>query len=864
MNVPTVEPGEIAYGEPSPFGRVVAALRHPLRILAMAGAALAVGWGLSVGEAMAAACVGATTGVVAGELMARSRLRPLVAAGGVAFVALLLAWLGSLPTRSEAVATALGPGTALVVSAVLRHFAIAFGLVAAMRTLAVRYPALMALELLLVVVAIAAPFAAHRQGVIARPLWLSDWAWRHGIDPADVFLAIGAGAAVLLALLLLLEQRGAVSFGALVVLPLLALLGMTILEVAGRPGPDPGENIGLTTPDAGLQPPRDVPGDPGRGPNRGDAGQGDRPGGDAGQAGSGADGGGSGAGRDAGQGGAGTDGGDGGGQGRGLDGGGQGGGDGGGGGAGGDAGRDGGVGRGLDGGGQGAGDGGAEGGAGQDGGATWHVPSDGSGQGTSQDNSQQQPSDSNQSPRESTSRGSPAPLAVVVFDNDYDPPSETYYFRQEAWSRWNGFRLVPSDVPGTDQDTLDRFPTERVDLPPPPARDRVRVSGRVAVLVEQHYPMALETATAFAPMPNPDPERFVVAYRFESLAQRVPYEQLLQRPVGDPSWPEPVREMYLQRHGDPRFADLVREALAAIPPPMREYPVARAIAIKLWLDRNLIYSTAERHEGAPDPVVALLWGNRTGYCVHFAHAAALLFREAGIPARVSAGFMAAAERRRGGSSLMLVGSDAHAWPELYVRDLGWVVLDVTPERNLDQPGQPPDEDLQRMLGEMARDLPPDPADEVRDETRESPWPALGRLLASLLALAFAAAMALLYAAKIWRRLAPLWARGRTMPLVGYRAALDRLADAGYRRRYGETREQFAARVGNVAPSFVELTAWHVAAAMRDPATPPPRPEHDRTGWRTLLARTRREIRRAVPWWRRWLGALHPTSFLQTR
>ena len=40
--------------------------------------------------------------------------------------------------------------------------------------------------------AIVAGFAAHREGMVHRPLMIGDWAWSRGIDPALILLALAA------------------------------------------------------------------------------------------------------------------------------------------------------------------------------------------------------------------------------------------------------------------------------------------------------------------------------------------------------------------------------------------------------------------------------------------------------------------------------------------------------------------------------------------------------------------------------------------------------------------------------------------------------------------------------------------------
>ena len=82
---------------------------------------------------------------------------------------------------------------------------------------------------------------------------------------------------------------------------------------------------------------------------------------------------------------------------------------------------------------------------------------------------------------------------------------------------------------------------------------------------------------------------------------------------------------------------------------------------------------------APDhsrPLDAFLFKDRAGSCQHFAGAAALLLRLAGVPARVAVGFgpgVAGSDGR-----WVIRDRDAHAWVEVWYQGLGWVVFDPTP------------------------------------------------------------------------------------------------------------------------------------------------------------------------------------------
>jgi len=886
----------------STLGRAVRALRHPLRMIAMSLAALALTAGVALTEGVVAAILGALAGVLAGEWLGRSQWKLPVALGGCAGALLFAVATSAFALRTEAFSSLLGPGLALRGAGLFRYFVGALSVVTAMRALVLRRRGAIAIELLVVVAALAASLAAHRDGVLARPMWLSDWAWQLGFDPARVLLAIGGGAVVLLAVLLVAESEGEPSFASLLALPLLVLIAVTTINVADLPKPpsDAGD-LGLVNPPG--EPPNPPPPDAGRGgpDDRGrDGGSGGQPRGDGGgtsgsedadggATGRGADGGldgGAGGGGDASvdgggsRGDGGLDGGAGGGD-ASVDGGAGGGGDasidGGAGGGGGDASVDGGAGGGGDAGIDAGGAGGTDGGSGgspppqwpdaggarpppiiQDGGGGGSPPPQGDG--GAEQNQRPPPRQQRPDDDEPPSQGQASPMAIVILDDDYSSPSGAYYFRQAAWSEYNGTRFVTSPRADVDRDVLRDFPTEPtrvLDRPSP--RGRTKVSGRVALLVEHEQPFAIEAADSLRPAPNPNPARFVRAWRFTSLAQTVPYPQLLGRKMGDPRWSEDVRAHYLRGPEDPRYAALAQEIVGRLPPEKRADPFAQAVAIKLWMDEEMTYSTRERHAGVADPTADFLFGNRIGYCVHFAHAAVYMWRSLGIPARVSTGYHFDEQNRRGGSAIMLRGSDGHAWPELYVAGYGWIVLDIAAKKNLDPPGTPPDDDLQRMLGEMARDEPPEPAQPDPPKRREPTHYLrnLGIALAALLALALLG----LYLAKLWRRLIPLVAGPRDVARVSYRAALDALGEAGLTRDEGETREAFADRVAAKAPTFRRLTDHAIARILRAPGTPPAqRPEWDRAQLRAALRDTRREVRRSAPLWRRLLGLLNPVSF----
>lgn len=81
-------------------------------------------------------------------------------------------------------------------------------------------------------------------------------------------------------------------------------------------------------------------------------------------------------------------------------------------------------------------------------------------------------------------------------------------------------------------------------------------------------------------------------------------------------------------------------------------------------------------EGETDFALWFLEQGERGYCVHFATAATVLLRAAGIPARYVTGYRVEAQA---GQPVQVTSDDAHAWVEYYnYRTWGWYVLEATP------------------------------------------------------------------------------------------------------------------------------------------------------------------------------------------
>lgn len=87
---------------------------------------------------------------------------------------------------------------------------------------------------------------------------------------------------------------------------------------------------------------------------------------------------------------------------------------------------------------------------------------------------------------------------------------------------------------------------------------------------------------------------------------------------------------------------------------------------------------------------------RRGYCEQFAGTFAAMARAVGIPARVAVGFTWGDEIADQPGSFQVRGRNAHAWPEVFLGEYGWVAFEPTPGRGAPNAegytGQPPSQE----------------------------------------------------------------------------------------------------------------------------------------------------------------------------
>lgn len=156
------------------------------------------------------------------------------------------------------------------------------------------------------------------------------------------------------------------------------------------------------------------------------------------------------------------------------------------------------------------------------------------------------------------------------------------------------------------------------------------------------------------------------------------------------SWQQPSQdapEAYTQlskatREQAERYLNQHLPALSA----MGVWDKANAIVKHVSESAKYSLNTEKMPIDTKDFALWFLENSDTGYCIHFASAAAVLLRAANIPCRYVTGYLVYAQANR---ATEVENKDAHAWVEMYIDGVGWIPLEATPSDGISQPPTDP-------------------------------------------------------------------------------------------------------------------------------------------------------------------------------
>ncbi len=144
-------------------------------------------------------------------------------------------------------------------------------------------------------------------------------------------------------------------------------------------------------------------------------------------------------------------------------------------------------------------------------------------------------------------------------------------------------------------------------------------------------------------------------------------------------YPNRIKDYYIQLpsnlpSGVKRLSETVTEE--------HENNYDKVIAIKQHLSKMEYSREVEAPPEEVDGVYYFLFVEKSGNCVHFSSAMAVMLRSVGIPSRISVGYAPGEWDKKTGHSI-LRAEQRHAWPEVYFPGYGWVGFEATPPLDIE-------------------------------------------------------------------------------------------------------------------------------------------------------------------------------------
>jgi len=273
-------------------------------------------------------------------------------------------------------------------------------------------------------------------------------------------------------------------------------------------------------------------------------------------------------------------------------------------------------------------------------------------------------------------------------------------------------------------------------------------------------------------------------------------------------------------------------------------PYDKALALQNYFrdPRRFTYDATVNFMNDDDAIDTFLRVRR-GYCQQFAGTYAALARSIGLPTRIAVGFTQGQNDPSNPTRYEVKGGQAHAWPEVYLGQYGWVPFEPTPGRGA--PGEaaylgvPPAQDEHpgeastSTLPGSTTTLPPTtvtlPKEKPNENVKTTPTPTTSNhssgvdlaswlsaiaLVILALGLVYAVAVPALYSLARRRRRARANDPASRVK-VAWLESEEALALIGAARRPDETAREFADRASNRLPT--QAPQLHDLAATADAA-----------------------------------------------
>jgi transglutaminase-like putative cysteine protease len=139
-------------------------------------------------------------------------------------------------------------------------------------------------------------------------------------------------------------------------------------------------------------------------------------------------------------------------------------------------------------------------------------------------------------------------------------------------------------------------------------------------------------------------------------------------------YPDSIKEIYLQLPPDfPESVRVLSESITA----EAETPYDKVSAINIYLSRFRYEEEVAAFPPGVDSVEYFLFTRKSGFCLYFASAMAVMLRTVDVPTRLVVGYLPGEPGDEDGQYI-LRDKHYHTWPQAYFPGYGWVDLEATP------------------------------------------------------------------------------------------------------------------------------------------------------------------------------------------
>ena len=270
----------------------------------------------------------------------------------------------------------------------------------------------------------------------------------------------------------------------------------------------------------------------------------------------------------------------------------------------------------------------------------------------------------------------------VVKPLDAPPPDIRFYWRAKSYDTYiDGNWRSTSVTSRSFNPQTDGF-TDTQDLARWNGSFEFIPQTNIATIFTPDSPLWVSQPSNVEVSQNPDGSVDVVSfranpiiqagevYRVSATSSNANVAQLEKAGTNYPQW---VTDRYLQLPNSitARTRQLAQQITSGY-----DNPYDKAVAVTNYLRDNIHYSQTIPNPPPNQEIIDwFLFDLRQGFCNYYSTAEVILLRAVGIPARWNVGYAEGQVIQDG--SFIVRQRDAHAWPEVYFPDYGWVEFEPT-------------------------------------------------------------------------------------------------------------------------------------------------------------------------------------------